>query len=489
MKKLLWQISGANVSLLEKSTGTDKMRYSTIGIALLTSTMVAVMSMYYAAYIVSNNFIVGSIFGIMFGIFYFSINRNLIIAINDYKKSILPLFFRIIILLLLAITTTFPLQLSIFGDSIKQELEIQRLEHINYIENQYDTTINAIRDNIQGYRELLIKEIAGIQETTKYGSSSGIPGYSVRTKEIEKIITAYEIELYKTHQERDKVLLETREILSTQSNSFIEQLEAYFKVLKRNRIVLFASLLLFLVIFLTEIFPIVVIFLTKKGLYEELLKVEEEHRFRFVRNRLERDLYNALNEISNEQIETTSETETRTQTTSDNNTFHNYCISIISSLEQVIYQNNIKAKELLRTGLLIILLGMLAYIGYGLFLFVIYFETHKFENHHIFLFSSISVVFFFVQFIGGWYLKEYRNTHNDSLIYTNLKEKYDRYILSDLLKNDSKEKDICSLAIINGLLNNKDSIFDKIQDVKNENFAKEVFDSINKLKDLINAKI
>ena len=132
MRKLLWQISGANVSLLEKSTSTDRMRYSTIGIALLTSTMVAVMSMYYAASIVSNHIIVSSIFGIMFGIFYFSINRNLIITINDNKKSIIPLFSRIIILFLLAISTTLPLQLSIFRDSIKQELEIQRLEYIQF---------------------------------------------------------------------------------------------------------------------------------------------------------------------------------------------------------------------------------------------------------------------------------------------------------------------------------------------------------------------
>jgi len=438
--------------------------------SLLLSTTFTVISLYYVVLIVSNSYIVATLLGLMWGVLIFFINRNLITP-SYGKQNIVRLMFSIMIAFVLSITIAFPLQISMFGHTIKEEITQrkiqQNIEFRQELETDYNTRIEKQEMQLLKLQEIYMHEVLGER-------GSGKMGIGLRAKSLLEQIDLERQKIDAIHKQRSAALSETNIFIDTQP-AFLEMLSAYNEIRNTDIRVNIIFMLTFFLFFLSETLPVTLILFTKKGLYEQLEEKITNMNYELGLEKIESQeydkIYNKKKENSNQET--------------GNNNFYDYCRNAIISVEHTIYQNDIKAKDLLRTGLLIIFIGMLAYIGYGLFLFIVYFETHKFETYHIFLFTSISILFFFIQFLGGWYLKEYRTTQNNSLHYTKLKEKYDGYILSDFLKQELTAKDTGLLVLINGLLNNREDIFEKIQDNKNENFAKEVFDSLNKLKDLI----
>lgn len=101
---------------------------------------------------------------------------------------------------------------------------------------------------------------------------------------------------------------------------------------------------------------------------------------------------------------------------------------------------------------------------------------------------SLSLLFIFIQFLGGWFLKQYRRTLNTSLYLNTIKPNLDKYLLSYYVVHEfSTEgekkffvKDL--LSVISNEFKNLDS---QLLNTQEENFAKEMSDSINSLKDTI----
>ncbi len=461
LKNILFWASGARTSLLEKITEFEKVKFQLIGISLLISAFVSTLSAFYAILLISENISSSSLIGLMWGIMVIFLNRLLISTIIDNptnkQKNVYWFLLSILISIFISLSIAFPLQLKVFEKEINSEILNNKIKKIEPIYRNYDSIIQNEYDKLYRYESKLLLEISGI--------GSGNAGDGPFAKRI-KVSIEDQQKLINTLQVEKNRLRET--IFSTKSN-FIEKTNSLNEIIKRNNTMRVVYYLVFFSFLFVELIPFLIAYTSKSGLYEEFVEKIEATNFDFE------------NKLVSEKT-TTNEKPI--------NTFENFCVSSIIDINHNIDNLTGKAKEQLRSGLLISLIGILAYLGYGTFLFTIFFETHKFQNHHIFLFSTLSAIFIFMQFLAGWYLKQYRTTMDYANSLTSIKERYNKYILAKIatsdLTNNETNKLIETKLLFEILGDGKITDTALTNQTDNNNFAKEVFDSINNIKDLIN---
>jgi Domain of unknown function (DUF4407) len=461
INKLLFWASGARINLLDKITEFEKRKFQLIGTSLLISAFVSTISAFYAVSLISQNFLSSILIGLMWGIMVTNLNRLLISSITDNQKNKQKKFIwflpSALLSVFIALTIAYPLQLKVFEAEINSTIVKNKVRDIELIEKGYDAKIDTEYKNLRTFQDQLTEEIAG--------TKSGMIGNGPVANQIKSKIIDQEKLIITLRAEKNKL---RDNLFSTQSN-FLEKTNSLNEIIQRNNTMRFIYYLLFLTFLLVELTPFVIAFTSKSGLYEELVEKSEATSFEFEKK------------------------QTNEETASNNsyvNEFEKFCISLILDINHNIDNLKGKAKEQLRSGLLVSLIGILAYLGYGTFLFIVYFETHKFQNHHIFLFSSLSVIFFFMQFLGGWYLKQYRTTMDYANSLTNSKERYNKYILAKIatsvLPNNEANKLIETKLLLDLISEGKSVELPLTNESDNNNFAKDVFNSINSLKDLIN---
>jgi hypothetical protein len=458
INKFLFWTSGARISVINLITRQEKSRFILIGISLLISSIVSILSASYAIILISQNLFSSILIGLMWGILIFHLNRLLISSIlesrNNVSKSTIWFSSSIIIALFLSYTISTPLQLMLFESEVNNQINKNRIESILPIENEYENKINEEYTELNQLRDLYHKEVAGIKGRNETGLSSGVIGKGASARMISERIVDKEKLIEKLRIEKSYL----RNDIFKDSSSFVERTNSLSQIRNQNSFINSIYYFLFCFFFLIEITPFLVVILSKKSSYENLLDdIDNIHSDNLRENQKEKD------------------------------SFINFCNQNINQVNTLINSQNYKAKEQLRYGLLISILGILAYLGYGTFLFVIYFNENEFRNHHVFLFSTLSVVFFFMQFLGGWYLKQFRNTTNYSNSLFDKKEKYNQLLLGRIaIKEEANNKNLAKIKLIFELLSSTkidNAIIE--QNDKNENFAKEVIDSLNELKELI----
>lgn len=461
LNKILFWASGARTSLLDKITEFEKRKFQLIGASLLISAFVSTLSAFYAISLISQNTISSLLIGLMWGILVTNLNRLLISSIidnqNDKQRKFIWFLLSFILSCFIGLTIAFPLQLKVFETEINSNIVTKKINDIELIERVYEIEIEEHYNNLKKYEDQLTKET--------FGSGSGKQGNESIKNQIKSKIVEQENSIETLRFEKSKL----RENIFSSQSTFIEKTNSLNEIIQQNNTMRYICYLLFLSFLLVELLPITIAYTSKSSLYEEFVEKIESSNFDFEKKQ------------TNEQISLTN---------NPINTFETFCVSSIIDINHNIDNLKGKANEQLRSGLLVSLIGILAYLGYGTFLFIVYFETHEFQNHHIFLFSSLSIIFFFMQFLAGWYLKQYRTTMDYANSLTINKELYNKYILAKIattnLPNNETNKLIETKLLFDILGDGKISETLITGQSDNNNFAKEVFDSINSLKDLIN---
>lgn len=464
IKKILWWCSGANVELLDKSTYSDKQRYLSIGATVIITSILSVFSAYYAFYSVIDNVFSSVLLGLMWGILITSLNRLVFASIgyiDNSLKSTISLIPRLFIAITIALTLAFPFQIQLFETSINERIYKQRYEELTLIEQDYKHQINIKIREKSALEDQLVKESSG-------NGSTGQVGIGAIYKTLKDRIQIQEVEITKLTKEFQNL----RQSRIDKKIGLLERIEALNMLRKESNtinITYYVFLLLFLML---ELIPILLKLFNPVSLYDELLERSE-----YVTIKIESSI--KQNKIQEDATQNKVETKT---------IFELYCHKIIADLEFQITKNRLKATELLRTGIMIIIIGILGYIGIAWFLVGVFFETHEFKSHYFYLMISLSLLFIFVQFLGGWFLKQYRRTLNTSLYLNSLKPNLDKYLLSyyvicEFSNGEERKNSIKELLLI--ISNEFKNIDNQLLITQEENFAKEVTDSINSLKDTI----
>ena len=174
INEFLWTCAGVNKNVL-RYCPSDYAKYAGIGGTILFTALMAALSGGYALNFVFDNTYIAVAFGIFWGLLIFNLDRFIVNTMySDGKhtiswaelKSGLP---RIIMAIFLGIVISTPLELKIFEDNIKMQIEIEkqvildqrlaglnnRIEHLkdektSYVEGVYDTQDGTIHlGNVQ----------------------------------------------------------------------------------------------------------------------------------------------------------------------------------------------------------------------------------------------------------------------------------------------------------------------------------------------------
>jgi hypothetical protein len=189
--------------------------------------------------------------------------------------------------------------------------------------------------------------------------------------------------------------------------------------------------MLHLIVFLLNALPLVMLFLANSGF-----------RLTFIRDfsDVDKDVNQTpsiqINDSSNVTVEIGKNTEGGKQ-----DTFEGYFNNMISVFDREMERSNQKASILLNRGVWTSILGIIYYLG-SIISFQSLFSAKGFQQFHIYGLVSSTLLFIFIQFVGAWFLKQYRYFVDTSTYYFKLKTTIERYLLSYLaLKENSTKKD------------------------------------------------
>ena len=117
-----WLLSGAEISIL-KDCPTDYNKQAGIGFTVFMTTLLAFCSGCYAGYYFSDSILAAIIFGIIWSMLVFSIDRSMIITLkkNPTKRQyfLIPFLSRASLSVLIAFIISIPLELLIFSENIE----------------------------------------------------------------------------------------------------------------------------------------------------------------------------------------------------------------------------------------------------------------------------------------------------------------------------------------------------------------------------------
>lgn len=171
LRNFFWFCSGANTRILEEND-IDHNKYFAIGATIFFTAVFAGISAGYAIYFVfsgsSYAFISALLFGLVWGLAIFNIDRFLVMSIRKENKPLKEFFFalpRILLAIMIGIVIARPLELKIFEKEINEGLKQY------YIENEQEIS-EAKTAQFSTQYKLLIDELAlkRVQKDTAYNN-------------------------------------------------------------------------------------------------------------------------------------------------------------------------------------------------------------------------------------------------------------------------------------------------------------------------------
>ena len=208
IRKFFWMCTGTPVEVIEKYP-TEHNKFIGIGATIFFTALFAAISGGYALYYVFAGaplaIFFAVIFGILWGLAIFNLDRYIVSSINKTSKGLRQFYQaspRLIFAILIAIVIARPLELKIFDKEIKGVLKSRYLKEqqgnitrvsaafadkyalefsrIEKLQKEYD----SISKEVGGLREELKKEVFGDKTST----TSGIVGFGTYAKEKQAVI-------------------------------------------------------------------------------------------------------------------------------------------------------------------------------------------------------------------------------------------------------------------------------------------------------------
>ena len=234
IKEFFWMCSGADTDLLQDSPKSEQIKYAGIGGTVFFTAIMAFISSSYALYTVFDNVYTSVIFGIVWGLLIFNLDRFIVSTIkkrDGFWKEFLQASPRIILAVIIAVVISKPLELKIFEKEIDQVLLQEKnqmtLLNQNQIAEQFTPEIQRVEQEIQSIKEgvdnkekevndlydTYITEAEGTQGTMKIGKGP----------------------VYKEKREKHDSQLKELQTLKDSSAVKIAQKEAYLVQLREKQ--------------------------------------------------------------------------------------------------------------------------------------------------------------------------------------------------------------------------------------------------------------
>jgi len=155
LKQFFWMCSGADTDILQTSSKAEQTKYAGIGGTVFFTAVMAFIASTYALFTVFDNYFIAIIFGLVWGLLIFNLDRFIVSTIKkqDNKwKEVLQATPRIILAIIIAVVISKPLEMKIFEKEINQVLLTQKndltLANKNQIATRFIPEIETIQNEI-----------------------------------------------------------------------------------------------------------------------------------------------------------------------------------------------------------------------------------------------------------------------------------------------------------------------------------------------------
>ena len=299
IRRFFMLCSGADMDILDTCSSGEKNKYAGIGATVFFTALMAFIAASYALYTVFDNVYTAVIFGIVWGLLIFNLDRFIVSTIkkrNSVRSEILQATPRIILAVIIAVVISKPLELKIFEKEIDRVLLEQKneftLANKQQIAQQYTPVIEDLNTQIEGLKneidlkeaetnalyETYIAEAEGRKGTLIVGKG---PVYrekrekhdaylaelqDLKTTNKQKILDL-ENQIAALNQEYDSSVVNSQPIIDG-FDGLMARIDAL------GELPWFPSFFIFLLFLAIETSPIAVKLLAPKGAYD--LKLEEE---------------------------------------------------------------------------------------------------------------------------------------------------------------------------------------------------------------------
>jgi hypothetical protein len=303
-QRFLWFCSGANVSILSRpECAIDQGRYFAIGAGVLLISIFSALSSGYALLSLFSSIVISCVFGALWGLTIFFLNRLVSIPRRDDKSLgtvLLMVLPRLVIAAVVAFLIAEPLQLKLFQKEVEHEMareSVMQSRELGDQAKQFFLEIEHLEDQNQSLMYELKKKEARrselyntfLDEASGYGGTRkpGIgPVYLAKKEELERANRELEEQrattgrLIQNNEERVARLKEQQPTVLAkveQTNGLLAQLTAFQALTSQNRTLATFSWGIILLFMMLATLPMLVILLSARGPYDLILKrVERE---------------------------------------------------------------------------------------------------------------------------------------------------------------------------------------------------------------------
>ncbi len=299
LKRFFIFCSGADTKILDSCSPGEQTKYAGIGATVFFTAVMAFIASSYALYTVFDNYLNAVLFGLIWGLLIFNLDRFIVSTIkkkNNFRSELLQATPRIILAVIIALVIAKPLEIKIFEKEINRVLLEQKndmtLANREQIATQFNPQIAALDAEIASLKEEVaaketevnalystyIAEAEGTAGTKRLGKG---PVYAEKREKHDAELLALN-ELKATNAEKIKAAEETIASLNTEYQARVNEsqpvIDGFDGLMARinalNKLPFLPSLFIMLLFLAIETAPIIAKLLSPKGAYD--LKLEEE---------------------------------------------------------------------------------------------------------------------------------------------------------------------------------------------------------------------
>jgi hypothetical protein len=295
--------SGVNRQMLNECPG-EKTKYAGLGATIFFTGVFAFFAASYALYFVFDDVLVSIIFGIIWGLMIFNLDRYIVSTMRksgSFFREILSALPRIIVAVIISIVIAKPLELRIFQKEIEPELILMEQRTFEEEENQVRARFTSHEKELQAQldelNKILSEKVIQRDALLKLAQEEADGTGGSRKKNLGPIYKLKKADADKAQKELDEYRLTEDRIRQTiikksarndsLRNAALDKLEfshrdgpaarmeALANLKQKSEPIKWASLFVMLLILAIETAPVFVKLISAKGPYDNLIRIEE----------------------------------------------------------------------------------------------------------------------------------------------------------------------------------------------------------------------
>ena len=285
--------SGTSKDIIYKCPSFEIIKYSTIGVTIILTSILALFSGFFALSIIFENIYITVLGSIFWSVIIFNLDRYIVISLrptDSLLNNLLIAIPRFLIALVVVIVISKPIEIKLFENEINNSLKLETLKKVEIAGDKVNQKLNEVenrKDKLE-YEFLKKKEIVDGYKEDYLCEGSGICGTKIRGRGLEyqsrkerwvNEVTKLELEKTKKDSIIKEIILIEKVILEAYSNEkeIIRSSEYGFfdKVKALNSVNIIASYFILFIFMLIETAPILTKILSRKGPYDMLIMKAE----------------------------------------------------------------------------------------------------------------------------------------------------------------------------------------------------------------------